>query len=99
MNDLTQVHIGMAHIIKGEFQEALRILRTTTYRTARVHLALATLYGHLDMPRDSLRELGLFEGASPLPFEEAIADGLPVNMRAWIIAGINKAREASLEQS
>lgn len=99
LNDIIQVHIGMARIIKGDFQEALRILRTTTYRTARVHLALATLYGHMDMPRDSLRELALFEAASPLPFEEAIADGLPENMRTWIIAGINRAREASLEQS
>jgi adenylate cyclase len=99
LNDLIQVHIGMARIIQGDFQEALKILRTTTYRTARVHLALATLYGHMDMPRDSLGELALFEAASPLPFEEAIADGLPENMRAWIIGGINRAREASLEQS
>lgn len=99
LNDIIQVHIGMARIIQGDFQEALRILRTTTYRTARVHLALATLYGHMDMPRDSLRELALFQAASPLPFEEAIADGLPENMRAWIVEGINRAREASLEQS
>lgn len=98
LNDVIQVHIGMARIIQGDFPEALRILRTTTYRTARVHLALATLYGHMDMLRESLRELALFEDASPLPFEEAIADGLPENMRAWIIAGINRAREASVEQ-
>jgi adenylate cyclase len=94
LNDLIQVHIGMARIIQGKFEEALRILRTTTYRTARVHLALATLYGHMDMPQDSQRELALFEEASPLPFEEAITDGLPEDMRAWIIAGINRAREA-----
>lgn len=97
LNDLIEVHIGMAHIILGNFHEALKILRTTTYRTARVHLALATLYGHMDMPRDSLRELALFEASSPLSFEEAIADGLPENMRAWIIGGINRARAASLE--
>lgn len=99
LNDIIQVHIGMARIIQGDFQEALRILRTTTYRTARVHLALATLYGHMNMPRDSQRELALFEAASPLTFEEAIADGLPENMRAWIIEGINRAREASVGQS
>lgn len=99
LNDLIQVHIGMARIIQGDFQEALRILRTTTYRTARVHLALATLYGHMDMPQDSLRELALFEAASPLPFEEAIKDGLPENMRVWIIEGINRARLASIEKT
>lgn len=99
LNDIIQVHIGMARIIQGDFQEALQILRTTTYRTARVHLALATLYGHMNMPRDSQRELALFEAASPLTFEEAIADGLPENMRAWIIEGINRAREASVGQS
>lgn len=94
LNDVIQVHIGMARIIQGNFQEALQILRTTTYRTARVHLALATLYGHMDMPGDSQRELALFEAASPLPFEEAIADGLPEDMRVWIIEGINRARQA-----
>ena len=99
LNDIIQVHIGMARIIQGDFQEALQILRTTTYRTARVHLALATLYGHMNMPRDSQRELALFEAASPLTFEEAIADGLPENMRAWILEGINRAREASVGQS
>lgn len=99
LNDVIQVHIGMAKIIQGDFQEALRILRTTTYRTARVHLALATLYGHMDMPEDSRRELALFEDSSPLLFEEAIADGLPENMRAWIVEGINRARGASLQQS
>lgn len=98
LNDLAQVHIGMAHIIKGDLPEALRILRTTTYRTARVHLALATLYGHMDMPQDSKRELALFEAASPLSFEDA-ARSLPDDMREFIIAGINRAREASLEQS
>ena len=93
LNDIIQVHIGMARIIQGDFQEALRILRTTTYRTARVHLALATLYGHMDMPQDSQRELALFEAASPLAFEDA-AGGLPDDMREWILAGINRAREA-----
>lgn len=98
LNDIIQVHIGMARIIQGDFHDALRILRTTTYRTARVHLALATLYGHMDMPQDSKRELALFEAASPLSFEDA-ARGLPDDMREFIIAGINRAREASLEQS
>lgn len=94
LNDIIQVHIGMARIIKGDFQEALQILRTTTYRTARVHLCLATLYGHMDMPQDSQMELALFEAASPLAFEDAVADGLPDDMRDWILAGINRAREA-----
>lgn len=97
LNDIIQVHIGTLRIVRGEFQEALRVLRTTTYRTARVHLSLATLYGHMGMPQDSLRELALFEAVSPLSFEDAIASGMPENMRAWIIEGINRAREALIE--
>ncbi|MEJ0007559.1 MAG: tetratricopeptide repeat protein [Steroidobacteraceae bacterium] len=73
LNDIIRVHIGIGHFIQGKLPEALRLIRTTTHRTARIHLVLSALYGALDMPQDSRGEMALFHGRSSASVEEMIA--------------------------
>jgi adenylate cyclase len=96
LNDIIQVHIGAALLMQGKYEEGLLQMRSTTHRTARIHLALAAVYGHLDMPAESLRELGLFHDRSPLSVEEVIAAAtVPDEFKTAVLQGIARAREAS----
>ena len=73
LNDIIRVHIGIGHFIQGDLAKALRLIRTTTHRTARIHLVLSALYGALDMPQESRDEVALFHGRSSASVDEMIA--------------------------
>jgi adenylate cyclase len=95
LNDIIQVHIGAALLMQGDYPEGLRLMRATTHRTARIHLALAAGYGNLNMPAESLKELGLFHERSRLSVEEVIAAAtVPDRFKSAVLEGINRAREA-----
>jgi tetratricopeptide (TPR) repeat protein len=94
LNDIIQVHIGAALLMQGDYPEGLRLMRATTHRTARIHLALAAGYGNLNMPAESLKELGLFHERSRMSVEEVIAAAtVPDRFKSAVLEGINRARE------
>lgn len=95
LNDIIQVHIGAVLVLTGEYREGLRIIRATTHRTARIHLTLAAVYGHLDMPKEALKELALFEGGSGLSAEHVIAAStFPEGFKSAVRDGLHRALQA-----
>jgi lipopolysaccharide biosynthesis regulator YciM len=97
LNDVIRAHIGVGHFVKGDFNGALSAILATTHRTARIHLALAAIYGYLGRPRESREELARFEKRSSLPAEEMIASAISADKaRALLLHGIELGREASL---
>jgi adenylate cyclase len=96
LNDIIRAHIGLGRVLQGDYPDALRLIRATTHRTARIHLVLASLCGHLAMPQESQKELALFQSRSSLAVEDMVAVSTPrADWRAWLLEGINRGREGT----
>jgi TolB-like protein len=95
-NDVIRVHIGVGHFLMRNYREALSVMRATTHRTIRIHLTLASIYGQLNMPRESQEELAMFQSRSPLSAEELIEIGIVrEESKALLLEGIRLGREGA----
>lgn len=94
--EVARAHIAAAWVIRGDFQEALRLFRGATYRSPRLRLTLAAMYGHLGMFREALDELALCESQSQAPVETMVAfmTRRPEH-RALLLDGIALARQGA----
>jgi adenylate cyclase len=96
LNDIIRAHIAVGRAVQGHYLDALRLLRATTHRTARIHLLLASLCGHLAMPQESREELALFHSRSPLAVEDMVAiSSRRADLRALMLEGIARGREGT----
>jgi adenylate cyclase len=69
LGDIARAHVPMALAIRGDFEEAARHYRATTYRTPRIHLMMAAVYGHLGRLAEAHRELKAYARESAVPAE------------------------------
>jgi adenylate cyclase len=90
LNDIIRAHLGVAHGLNGEYAEALDIIRTTTHRTARIHISLAAIYGYLNMPDQAADEFDRFNAISTMSVEDFYATGNPEIVN-WFRAGLARA--------
>ena len=94
LGEIARAHIGLGRAAQGDYPAAVRLLRATTFRSARIHLVLAALYGHLGMFDASQDELALYAGSSQVPIETMInfSSRSPA-LRASVLEGIAKTRD------
>jgi Flp pilus assembly protein TadD len=89
LNDVIRAHIGLGQAIRGQYGEAVRLLRATTHRSARIHLFLAAMYGHLRMPRESQDELAMFHRLSSASVQDMVTTSTTrAELRAVLTDGL-----------
>jgi lipopolysaccharide biosynthesis regulator YciM len=88
-NDIVRAHLGIACAFSGDAVEGLNILRTTTHRTARIHLALAAIYGHLDRQDESQAEFSQFRALSTMSLDEMYRTLSPRSLD-WLREGLER---------
>jgi TolB-like protein len=67
LGEKARVHVAMACGVQGDFVEAARLYRETTYRTPRIHLLMAAVYGYLGDLYEARKELALYTGFTSVP--------------------------------
>ena len=94
LGEIARAHIGLGRAAQGDYPAAVRLLRATTFRSARIHLVLAALYGQLGMFDASQGELSLYAASSQVPVETMInfSSRSPA-LRASVLEGIAKTRD------
>ena len=89
LGEIARVHIAVGHSLLRHFEEALRLFRETTFRTPRVRLVLATVYGMLDMARERADEIALYEMSTSVPLDTMLSRMGPAN-RALLTEGLTR---------
>ena len=93
LGEVARAHIGIARAAQGDYPTAVRLLRATTFRSARIHLILAALYGELGMFDASQDELSLYSGSSQVPVETMISfSSRSSALRTVMLEGIAKTK-------
>ncbi len=93
LGEMARAHMAMARFVQGNFAEAARVHRETTYRTPRIHLIMAAVHGHLGNREEARRELALYGEMTAVP-AEVMANRIPTaNIRARALEGLRRARE------
>jgi hypothetical protein len=64
---MANTHMAMACSAQGDFVEAARLYRETTYRTPIVHLIMATVHGELGNLEEARKELSLYTDSTTVP--------------------------------
>lgn len=96
LNDIARVHVAVGRALEGAFEDALRIFKTTSYRTPRVHMLLACVYAHFNQWPQARDELKLYEQVATLPAEAMAKHSFrDANQRRWAIELIAKITAAS----
>jgi len=92
LNEAIQVHIGIGRMTQGETSEALRQIRATSYRTPRIHLMLAALYGHFGKNQERRDELDQYHNCSNASVADTIAATVHSEKIAiWLRKGLGLA--------
>ena len=93
LSDVARAHVAVGKVLEGAFEESLRIFRKTSYRTSRIHLALACVSGQLNEWPQAREELRHYDQLTTLP-AEAMAEHCFHNadQRTWAIDMIAKIR-------
>jgi TolB-like protein len=76
LGEMARAHIAMARFVQGDFAEAARLHRETTYRTPRIHLIMAAVHGHLGNVEEARKELTLYQSVTTVP-PETMMNRLP----------------------
>ena len=81
----------------GQYEEAARLFRETTYRTPRVRMIITAVYGWLGAVEEARRELDLYaSGGAAMPMEAlATATVRDSEQLAWILAALKRASGAT----
>lgn len=61
LNDIAHAHVGVCLALLGEFDESLRVFRTTTYRTPRLQLGLLYTCIKLELWDEVRNQLRIYE--------------------------------------
>lgn len=98
LNDVARVHIAAATALLGDFEESLRIFRSTTHRTARLQLALLYACIRLGLWPEAREELRVYEQLTHVPPEAMLAQ-MPIDAgyRAVIVAALGQLRGSRAE--
>jgi tetratricopeptide (TPR) repeat protein len=92
LNEAIRVHMGIGRISQGETSEALRQIRATSYRTPRIHLMLAALYGHVGKNQERRGELEQYHNCSNTSVADTIAASVHSEKIAiWLRKGLGLA--------
>lgn len=93
LKDVIRAHMGVGWAIQGDLRRGLDLIRATTYRTARIHLVLAAIYGHLELATESRDELALFRACTAAAPDEMItAAAQQPSVAAWLREGLASGR-------
>lgn len=93
LGDMARAHIAVCRVLQGDFPEAARLFRQTTYRTPRLHLALTGVLGQLGLIEEARRELALYEKSTSTPIEAmAKRSASDPQILAALLAGISRAQ-------
>jgi adenylate cyclase len=96
LGEVARAHIGVGTALQGDFQTAVRQLRGSSHRSARIHMVLAALYGHLGQFDDAEDELALYAGSVTIPVETmARFSSRDPQSQAIILSGLAKTRQRS----
>lgn len=74
LNEIARAHIGICHALLGDFENALRVLRATSFRTPRIQLWLLCICARLAQWPEAREELRLYEQMTNIPPEVLIVD-------------------------
>lgn len=91
LGEMARAHIAMARFVQGDFGEAARLHRRTTYRTPRIHLIMAAVYGHLGDLEDARRELALYGDSTTVPPQTMMSRLPNADLRARGLEGLRLA--------
>lgn len=72
LGEMARTHLAMACIVQGDFAEAARLYRGTTYRTPRIHIMMAAVHGDLGNLDEGRRELSLYTASTIVPPETMV---------------------------
>ncbi|HEV2363278.1 MAG TPA: winged helix-turn-helix domain-containing protein [Caulobacteraceae bacterium] len=92
LGEMAQAHLAMARLAQGDFLEAARLHRETTYRTPRIHLMMAAVHGDLGNVEEARRELALYTAATDVPPEVMVGRSVHhLALRNRILEGLGHA--------
>jgi TolB-like protein/DNA-binding winged helix-turn-helix (wHTH) protein len=93
LSDVARAHMAVGKILEGAFEESLRIFRRTSYRTSRIHLALACAYGQLNEWPQAREELRHYDQLTTLPAEAMAEHSFhKADQKKWAIDMIARIR-------
>lgn len=72
LGEMARAHIAMARVVQGDFVGAARIYRETTYRTPRIYVIMAGVYGILGNLDEARKELAFYAESTTVPAEEMV---------------------------
>lgn len=96
LNEIARAHIGIGQAMLGKFEQALQILRATTYRTPRVQLMMPFICSRLGLWAEAREELRLYEQLTSISPEVMSAQmGAQEDQRTWVLESIIQVRNSS----
>lgn len=100
LNEIARAHIGVARAQLGEFEEALRIFRSTRYRTPRVQLVLPCVCARLGLWPEARAELRIYEQLTNIPPEVLVVHStVREEHRAMVLDAIIQVRNSAATQA
>jgi TolB-like protein/transcriptional regulator with XRE-family HTH domain len=92
LGDMARAHMAMAHFVLGDFVEAARLYRETTYRTPRIHLIMATVHGDLGNLKEARKALATYSESTTVSPEEIVSRSVPnAALRRRALEGLRRA--------
>jgi TolB-like protein len=87
-----RAHIAVINGLCGNFEGCVRVLKATSYRSPRIHLALLHSYGRLGRWDEAREELRSYEQLATIPAEQMVAS-MPIEeaLRRSLLADIAHA--------
>jgi hypothetical protein len=85
--------MAMACISQGDFVSAARLYPETTYRTPRIHLMMAAVYGELGNMGEARRQLALYTDSTTVPPDVMVSRSIhEAGLRGRVLEGLRHAR-------
>jgi adenylate cyclase len=92
LGEMARTHLAMACVSRGDFAEAARLYRETTYRTPRIHLMMAAVHGDLGNFEGARKELVLYRDCTTVPPEVMVNRSIhDAELRGRVLAGLGRA--------
>lgn len=98
LNEIARAHIGVGRALMGDFDESLRILRATTYRTPRIQLVMPYICVRLGLWPEAREEFRLYQQLTTIPPEVMLAH-MPVRVdhRALVLEAFDQIRNSTIQ--
>ncbi|HTK79435.1 MAG TPA: hypothetical protein VL286_03260 [Rhizomicrobium sp.] len=93
LGEMARAHMAMACISQGDFVSAARLYPETTYRTPRIHLMMAAVYGELGNMGEARRQLALYTDSTTVPPDVMVSRSIhEAGLRGRVLEGLRHAR-------